>query len=121
MRRAQPWKTNRSRVLRENLTSAEDTLWYHLRNRNLNGYKFVRQAPIDSYFVDFLCREHRLIIEVDGATHGEAGDVVRDLKRSRSLEDLGYKIFRIHNADIFGNIDSVLDHILAVLEDRAGD
>ena len=121
MRRSQPWKTNRSRVLRANSTSAEDILWYHLSNRNLNGHKFVRQAPIESYFADFLCREQRFIIKVDGATHGEPGDIGRDLKRSRALEALGYKIFRIHNADIVKNIDGVLDHILAVLEERAGD
>ena len=64
MRRAQPWKTNRARVLRVHETSAEAKLWSALRGRRLDGLKFVRQAPIAPYFVDFLCRERRVIVEV---------------------------------------------------------
>src|SRR5437763_8532270 len=45
MRGAQPWRTNRARVLRSPLTSAEDRMWSALRNRQLNGLKFVRQCP----------------------------------------------------------------------------
>src|SRR5262249_20183481 len=43
----------------------------NLRARRLQKFKFVRQAPIGPYIVDFLCREARLIVEVDGATHSE--------------------------------------------------
>ena len=118
MRRSQPWKTNRSRVLRSNATSAEDVLWHHLRNRHLNGFKFVRQAPIENYFADFLCREARFIVEVDGGTHGELHEIAADAERTRALGNLGYKIFRVSNGDIYGNIDFVLDHILAALEGR---
>src|SRR5205085_4114938 len=46
MRGAQPWRTNRARVLRSPLTPAEDRMWSALRNRRLNGLKFVRQCPI---------------------------------------------------------------------------
>jgi very-short-patch-repair endonuclease len=120
MRRAQPWKTNRSRALRFNATSAEDVLWYHLRNRNLNGFKFVRQAPIENFFADFLCRETRLIVEVDGGTHGEPHEIAADAVRTAVLEKLGFKIIRTHNRDIYDNIDGVLEHIVAVLEGRIG-
>ena len=118
MRRSQPWNTNRSRVLRGNATSAEDVLWSQLRNRQLCGFKFVRQAPIDGYFADFLCREERLIVEVDGATHGESDEVARDAERTRALEALGYKIIRAHNGEVFDNIEGVLEFVLAALEDR---
>ena len=30
-----------------------------------------RQAPIGPYIVDFLCREARVTVEIDGATHSE--------------------------------------------------
>jgi very-short-patch-repair endonuclease len=118
MRRAQPWKTNRSRVLRDNATSAEDALWFHLRNRSLNGFKFVRQAPVENYFADFLCKEARLIVEVDGGTHGEPDEIAADTSRTATLEMLGYRIVRAHNQDVYDNIDGVLEHIAAILEER---
>jgi very-short-patch-repair endonuclease len=48
------------------------------RARSLRGadkFKFVRQAPIGPHIVDFLCREARLIVEVDGATHSEDREI----------------------------------------------
>jgi very-short-patch-repair endonuclease len=66
MRGAKVDKTNVSRRLRRNATIAEQRLWYRLRSRSLYGMKFVRQEPIGPYIVDFVCRERRLIIEVDG-------------------------------------------------------
>ena len=56
MRSQQPWRTNRSRVLRSQPISAEVKLWARLRNRQLGGLKFVRQAPVGRYFADFLPR-----------------------------------------------------------------
>jgi very-short-patch-repair endonuclease len=48
-------KTARARELRQVENEAEETLWYHLRGRRLNGFKFVRQLPIGPYFADFAC------------------------------------------------------------------
>lgn len=56
--------TGRARSLRQSYTSAEGLLWSHIRNRRLNGYKFVRQEPIGRYYADFVCRERHLIVEV---------------------------------------------------------
>ncbi len=106
--------------MRSNATSAEDVLWFHLRNRSLNGFKFVRQAPIENYFADFLCKEARLIVEVDGGTHGKLHEIAADAVRTAVLEKLDYKIVRAHNRDIYDNIHGVLDHIAAVLEGREG-
>ncbi|MDO9381690.1 MAG: DUF559 domain-containing protein, partial [Hyphomicrobiaceae bacterium] len=115
MRGSQPWNTNRSRVLRANATSAEARLWRELRSGHLDGHKFVRQAPIGRYFVDFLCREAYLVIEVDGATHGEPAERARDAERTAHLESLGYRIFRATNDDVFHNISGVLAGILRAL------
>jgi len=57
--------------LRRALTPAEFALWTRIRGRQLGGFKFVRQEPIDRYYVDFVCRERRLIIELDGGQHSE--------------------------------------------------
>lgn len=81
MRGANPAKTDRARRLRCNATDAELKLWYHLRSRRLGSCKFVRQEPIGPYVVDFVCRERRLIVEVDGGQHAiDTRDKARDLK-----------------------------------------
>jgi very-short-patch-repair endonuclease len=113
MRRSQPWLTNRSRVLRSNRISAELTLWRRLRNRQLGGFKFVRQEPIGPYFVDFVCRQRKLVVEIDGGTHGEAHESRADATRTARLEQLGYRVFRVQNIDVYENIDRVLDALLA--------
>ena len=64
-------RAERARSLRRTLTPAEFALWTRIRARQLGGFKFVRQEPIDRYYVDFVCRERRLIIELDGGQHSE--------------------------------------------------
>ncbi len=55
--------------LRNQITRAEKTLWYHLRGRNLWGYKFRRQQGVGPYIVDFYCPAAKLAVEVDGDSH----------------------------------------------------
>ena len=73
-------KTNRRvRQLRTNATDAETKLWFAVRGRRLAGFKFVRQKSIGPYVVDFVCRDHKVIIEVDGGQHAKSeSDQVRD-------------------------------------------
>jgi very-short-patch-repair endonuclease len=113
-----PNLTDRARNLRRAQTSAEIKLWGGLRKRSLNGYRFVRQVQIGNYIVDFLCREKSLIIEVDGATHGDAHEVAYDTKRTAFLEARGFEVFRVWNADVYENLNGVLDGLLMVLEKR---
>ena len=104
MRGPRPWQTNRSRALRSRQTGAEEKLWMELRNRQLNGFKFVRQAAIGAYFVDFVCRERKLVVEVDGATHGLDSEIAADEARTAELLRLGYRVFRVNNAEIESNL-----------------
>ena len=117
MRRDQPWKTNRARVLRANDTLAEAKLWQELRNRRLGGLKFVRQAPVGPYFVDFLCRERRIIVEIDGGTHGSDAERAADAAREAELSRLGFRIFRAWNGEIYDNLGGVLDALLGFVEE----
>jgi very-short-patch-repair endonuclease len=78
----------------------------------------VRQAPVGPYFVDFLCRDHKVVLEVDGGTHSTEAETVADGKRTRQLRRLGYRVFRARNADIYENMDGVLDALLAFIEER---
>jgi very-short-patch-repair endonuclease len=94
-----------ARRLRANQTDAETVLWNRIRNRQIDGHKFVRQVPIGGYICDFDCREKRLIVEADGGQHNEsAADAVRD----RRLAEDGYRVLRFWNNDVLGNIDGVL-------------
>jgi len=89
MRGARETRTRRARRLRKNATDAETALWYRLRSRRLNDHKFVRQESIGPYTVDLVCRESRLIVEVDGGQHTDnAGDAVRD----KWLINHGYRV-----------------------------
>jgi very-short-patch-repair endonuclease len=119
MRGSQPWKTKRSRVLRSQPISAEAKLWAKLRNRQLDGLKFVRQAPIGPSFVDFLCRECGVVVEVDGGTHGDGVEIARDQGRTKELGRLGYRVFRIHNIDVYKDIDRVLHALLAFIREES--
>ena len=101
-----------ARRLRANQTDAETVLWNRIRNRQIDGYKFVRQVPILGYICDFVCRERRLVIEVDGGQHNEsAADAIRD----RRLMDEGYRVLRFWNNDVLGNTEGVLMTIQAEL------
>jgi very-short-patch-repair endonuclease len=101
-------KTFTARELRRNETLAEKRLWQQLRNRQLDGFKFVRQAPVGPYVADFLCREYRLIVEVDGATHSSDAEIASDRRRAVHLERLGYRILRLQNDEVVNGMDEVL-------------
>jgi very-short-patch-repair endonuclease len=98
-------RTRRSRELRINQTDAERKLWNRLRNRQINGNKFVRQEPIGHYICDFVCREKFVVIEVDGGQHSES---INDEVRSRNLRAQGYGVIRFWNNDVLSNIEGIL-------------
>ena len=112
MRGVNEVKTRRARRLRESATDAETALWHKLRSRRLNGYKFVRQEPIGPYTVDLICRECRLVIEVDGGQHA---DSPRDAVRDKWLIDHNYRVLRFWNNDVLGNMAGVLETIATAL------
>jgi very-short-patch-repair endonuclease len=86
-----------------------------LRNRRLARWKFRRQHPIDRYFVDFVCIDGKLIVEVDGATHSTAAELSNDTERTRVLESFGFQIIRVTNTDIYENLEGVQEVIFAAL------
>ena len=110
-----PGKTTQARNLRHNETEEEYPLWSDLRSRRLNGYKFARQVPLGPYIVDIICREHHLIVEVDGFQHA---DSAYDSKRTEWLNTQGYAVLRFWNRDISRERRSVLETILAALSRR---
>ena len=102
----------RAKSLRANLTEPERRLWYRLRANRL-GVKFERQVVLAPYIADFAARSERLVIELDGDTHGETQ--AYDAARTRALEARGYRVLRFTNADVIGNMDGILRAILIAL------
>lgn len=106
-----------ARHLRRHMTDAEQTLWFHLRNRALMGCKFRRQQPIGRFVADFACPEHALVVEVDG---GPYLDSVSDPGRDEEIEARGYRILRFWNNDVLFQPLTVLSVIFdALAEARA--
>jgi very-short-patch-repair endonuclease len=100
--------------LRRTQTDAERILWFRLRDRRLNGWKFRRQFPVDRYVVDFFCADAHLIVELDGGQHAVRADA--DAQRTKVLGAMGYMVLRYWNNDVMQNIDGILEDIYSALE-----
>ena len=89
----------RARILRKNSTRAEIRLWCELlRKKQMLGYRFLRQRPIDMYIVDFFNKDLKLIIEVDGKSHDSKSN--SDIERDCKLGEMGYSTLRFTNEEI---------------------
>ena len=104
----------RVKQLRIDMTDAERKLWAALRARRLAGFKFRRQRRIGPFIVDFVCMEHRGIVEADGGQHADNN---YDLRRTAWLEQRGWRVIRFWNNEILENIDGVHHAILQILDE----
>lgn len=100
----------RSKELRKNATFSEKLLWKHLRSRQLLGYQFMRQKPIDNYIVDFYCNALKLVIEIDGITHNDKQEY--DQKREDKLIEFGLEIIRFDGYYVINHITETLQMIV---------
>ena len=101
------------KVLRSKQTDAENTLWYHLKNRRLHGFKFRRQHILKGYIVDFICLERNLVIELDGGQH--TVQVAYDNTRDAALVADGFKVLRFRYHEVLLETDIVLNVISEAL------
>lgn len=100
-----------ARGLRSQMTDAEQKLWFYLRRKQLLGMQFYRQRPIGEYIVDFQAPAAKLIVEVDGSQHMEAGAIEYDRRRSAFLAQQGYNVLRFDNLEVLSQTESVLNVI----------
>jgi very-short-patch-repair endonuclease len=105
--------TPHAQNMRQNLTPWELSLWLRRKGKQLGGYKFRRQQPVDRYIVDFINMEKKLIIELDGSQHLDSED---DKRRDAYLVKEGYRVLRFWNNEVNANIEGVLTAILSALE-----
>jgi very-short-patch-repair endonuclease len=92
--------------LRRNMTLSEVLLWNELKQKQILGYDFDRQRPINNFIVDFYCKELQLAIEIDGDTHIYRYDY--DEERQRNLEKLGIHFLRFDDIEVKKNVSNVL-------------
>jgi very-short-patch-repair endonuclease len=103
----------RERHLRRAQTEAERTLWWLLRNRRLQGWKFRRQHRIGRYFADFACLEAGLVIELDGSQPLDCA--VYDAARTACLKHAGFDVLRFRNDQVLRDTEAVLIAITIAL------
>jgi very-short-patch-repair endonuclease len=109
-------RLTQARRLRSEATRAEAALWTRLRGRAFEGLKFRRQAPLGRYIVDFVCLEHRLVIELDGGIHDAPfRDPERDRLRDDWLRPEGYRVLRFRNDAAVTTPNLILDEIRKAL------
>lgn len=99
--------TNLAKNLRQNQTQQEHILWNRLRNHKFHNLKFKRQQPLGNYIVDFICKDIKLIIELDGGQHNTKENILADEERTKFLESKGYKVIRFWNNEIDNNLEGV--------------
>ena len=117
--------TKLARNLRKNATESEQKLWPLLRNRKLNGLKFLRQHPIyisqvenvKVFFIaDFFCAEKKLVVELDGGYHSTLEQKEYDFIREAIIKEKGYFVLRIENSS---NKFKMLRQIVDFLESNS--
>ena len=108
-----PLATIRAKTMRRASTDAELKLWFLLRDRRLEGWKFRRQVPIGPYIADLVCQRSKHIVEADGAQHALSQ---RDVDRDAWFMQRGYRIVRYNNLDILQNSEGVLTDLLLRLD-----
>lgn len=111
-----------ARALRKDMTSAEKVVWEKIKGRKI-WTKFLRQKPLFLYeeikwfprycIPDFCSLEKRIIIEVDGNIHEKEEIYNLDKEKEFLLHEKWYKIIRVKNDEIYGNIDIVINKIIA--------
>ena len=102
-----PKLKERARQLRQNMTQGEIILGQQLKRKQMMGYDFDRQRPIDQFIVDFYCKALRLAIKIAGSSHDSPDAQVKDQGHQAILEALGIRFLRFHNTDVKQNIDEV--------------
>ncbi|MDP3582759.1 MAG: DUF559 domain-containing protein [Ignavibacteria bacterium] len=106
-----------ARKLRNNSTQTEIFLWNHLKKKQMRGYDFDRQRPIDNYIVDFYCKDLKLAIEIDGESH--IGNEKYDHERQKKLESLGVRFLRFEDEVVRYDLDGVVKAICKWIDENS--
>lgn len=67
-------------------------------------YKSIQGYIKRFYIVDFIDPINRYIFEIDGEYHNDLEQIEKDNLRTKDLKNLGYKVFRISNEDVYNGL-----------------
>lgn len=104
----------KARAMRKAMSPPEARLWVALRPLRKSGYQFRRQHPLRGYFLDFVCLDRRIIVEVDGSSHEGSG--AWDATRDAAMARLGFKTLRVPAVDVPDRLPDVVEWIVRELE-----
>ncbi len=91
-------------------------MWRLLKPFRDRGFHFRRQVPIGKYYADFACHGQKLVIEVDGDSHGIGDGPDRDEIRTEFLQGEGYNVLRFSNGEVMNNPEGVFETIADCLK-----
>lgn len=97
------------------MTDAERQLWSKLKGKQLKDFQFYRQKIIGNYIVDFYCPKAKLVVELDGGQHYIEEIKKKDNLRDIQLKNLGLRVLRFPDNEVFGNLQGVLEEIFSHL------
>ena len=106
-----------AKQLRQNMTFSEVKLWNEIKNGKLMGYDFDRQRPIGNFIVDFYCKDLKLAIEIDGATHEDENILLKDKIRQEELETLGVAFLRFNALLVVNKVEAVVREVRMWIEE----
>jgi len=112
-----PKLTAYARELRNNSTKTEIFLWMKLKGKQMFGYDFHRQKPIDNYILDFFCYELMLGIEVDGYSHQFLEVQYKDARKEKRMNELGIEVLRFSDEQVLKDIENVIRAIEFFIEE----
>jgi very-short-patch-repair endonuclease len=96
-------------------TRSEEWVWRALSGSK-TGFAFRRQLVIANFIVDFACTKVRLAVEIDGPSHDRQAHL--DASRDRVLAELGWRVLRIEEPEVFANLDAVIATITCTCSAR---
>ncbi len=74
----------------------------------MKQYQFRRQRPVLNYIADFMCKELKLVIEVDGITHQDEKVIFKDERKQRDLEAAGFVVLRFSDDEVLKDMKGVI-------------
>ena len=108
-----------ARALRKQSTPAEIRMWIELlRAGQMNGFSFLRQRPVGNYIADFMCKDLKLIIEVDGESHEIEERWYKDKFRQKELEEMGFAILRFTDDEVMNDLRNVESVLMTWIEEH---
>lgn len=118
MRYTESWVRHRAPRGNHDGEQAESKLWSRLRGEQVHGLRCDRYRAIGTFQVDFYIPAVKLVIEIDSGGQMNVQSAREDAARGVYLRSLGLYVIRFTSLQVLNEIDSVMDDLCDVVEDR---